>query len=313
MGLIHKRLQHQPGIEWVLHGARGAGQRPRPLRQSGHRATHASFRQVSHIKKPGLRAGFQRQQVMAQLMQGIDGLHGRPVLHCADVAALHGPGQRGPACGVAAGLRKQQGVVRPAARRLEHRLRLTGRKALGLQPVQRLLRARPNHLVGQAAAANGRQQLVRGFAGQYKLHVARGLFKRLEQRVRGDVVHALGRKNQDRLASPPRTGALRKLHRIAHGFNADFLAGLAFFIVNLALRLFTEWPAKAQHNGLRHQHAQVGMGAHIDRVAAAADATRALPGCCVAQPGARHLQRQTVLPQPGRPGQQPRVAALRQQ
>src|SRR5512133_274563 len=55
------------------------------------------------------------------------------------------------------------------------------------------------------------------------------------------------------------------------------------------------------------------MGAHLDRMAAAAGAASALLCGTLTQPGADQRQAQTVLAEPGRANQQPGVAVLRQQ
>jgi len=93
----------------------------------------------------------------------------------------------------------------------------------------------------------------------------------------------------------------------------DELAGLALLVVDLFLRALIQRPAQLHRQGLGHEHTQVGMGAHVDGVATAAHAAGALRRRLFAQPGARQRQRQFVLAQAGRTGQQQRVAALRQQ
>lgn len=55
------------------------------------------------------------------------------------------------------------------------------------------------------------------------------------------------------------------------------------------------------------------MGSNLDRVATAAMAAGALLAWCLAQPGLRQRLCQRVLPQSGRPVQQPGMTALAQQ
>ena len=57
---------------------------------------------------------------------------------------------------------------------------------------------------------------------------------------------------------------------------ADFLARLALLVVDVRLGLFAQRPAQLQHDGLGHQHAQVGVRADLDGVAAGALAAGAL-------------------------------------
>jgi hypothetical protein len=154
---------------------------------------------------------------------------------------------------------------------------------------------------------------MRSLGGQHKAHIARRLFQGLEQSVGRHVVHALGREDQDRLAAPSGIGALRKLHRIAHGFDPDFFAGFAFFVVNVGLRLFRQRPAQFHHLGFGHQHGQIGMGAHRNRMAAGAIAASTLLTGLFAKPGRGQCQGQLVLAQARWPLQKPGVAALSQQ
>ena len=197
---------------------------------------------------------------------------------------------------------------------LQQRGGIVGRQSLLFQPDGGLLLLRPGHGVRHAAAADGRQQLVRRFGGQHEAHVARRLFQRLEQRVGGDVVHAFGRVDQDRLATVTAAGALGKLHRIAHALDADLLARLALLVVQLLLRLFAQRPVQLVQLGFRHQHEQVGMRAHLHAVAALAVTTGAAIGLrLLAQPGSHQAQSDGVLAQARRPLQQPGMAALLQQ
>jgi hypothetical protein len=68
---------------------------------------------------------------------------------------------------------------------------------------------------------------------------------------------------------------LGKSQQIAHGLNANFFAGLALFVVNVFLRFFRQGPVQGQHVGFGHQHAQFGMGADLDAMAAGAHAASA--------------------------------------
>ena len=223
--------------------------------------------------------------------------------------------QLGP-CGhvlAATAVRQCQRVAGPPACGAQrHGGRFRGH-ALPLQPVQGLLLIGPGHGVGQATAADGGQQLVGRLAGQHEAGIARRLLQRLEQRIGRDGVHLLGRVDQHGLAAPARAGALAELHGVAHGLDTDFLAGLALLVVDVGLGLLGQRPAQRHHLHLGHEHAQVGMGAHVDGVAAAAVAAGPLGRRRLAQPGAHQRQRQRVLAQAGRPLQQPGVAALGQQ
>ena len=128
------------------------------------------------------------------------------------------------------------------------------------------------------------------------------------------MVHLLCGIHQHRLALALPCGALRKLHRITHGINTDLAAGFAFFVVDVSLGFFTQRPAQCQHVGLRHQHTQVGVGAHADGVATATHTTSTLLRRRVfTQPSLHHGQPQRVLAQTRRALQQPCVAALGQQ
>ena len=234
-----------------------------------------------------------------------------------------------------------QGGRRAAPRGTQRRRAGAGGHALPGQPVQGLGLGGPGHRVCQAAAADGGQQQVGRVAGQHEAGVARWLFQRLEQGVGGDRVHALGRVDQQRLAAPASAGALGKLDGLAHGVHPDVAAGLAFFVVDVGLRLLGQGPAAREHFGLGHQHHQVGVGMHIDGVAAGALAARALRRGCIraaagpsqggerplggqrttrsgerggiTQPCAHQAQGQIELAQARRPLQQPGVAALGQQ
>ena len=168
--------------------------------------------------------------------------------------------------------------------------------------------------MGQTAAADGGQQLVRRFRCQHKAHIARRLLQRLEQGIGRDRIHLLGRVDQHRLAAPSRRSALRELHGIAHGIDANFLAGLALLVVNFRLRLFTQRPAARHHVHLGHQHKEVSMGMHIDAVTACAMTTRSAIGTrLLAQPSTHQRHAQFKLPHAGWSLQQPCMTALRQQ
>lgn len=282
----------------------------RPARESTQRRR---LGQVGGRKVAWCGAHAGGQQVVAELLQRVDHLGRSPVAQRRHIAPCHRLRQGGPSLRAATRLGQGQGVLRPpACRAQKRRCRIPG-QALGLQPREAVGLGRPDHGVPQATAADGGQQLVRSLAGQHKTHVARRFFQRLEQRVGRDMVHLLGRVDQHGLAFAACRCALRKLHRIAHGFDADLSAGLALFVVDIGLGLFRQRPAQRHHLHLGHQHAQVGMGAYIDGVAAAAVAAGALLRWCIAQPCADQLQPQGVLPQARRPLQQPRMAALGQQ
>ena len=165
----------------------------------------------------------------------------------------------------------------------------------------------------QAAAANGWQQLVRRLAGQHKFELASRFFQCLEQAVGGDMVHTLGRVNQHHFAASPGAAALAELDGLAQRLGLDFFAGLAFGTLQIGLRTLRQGPAKSQHYRLGHQHTQVGMGAHVQRVATLAVAAGAVGAGLITQPSRRQTQRQFILAQPGWPSQKPGMAALRQQ
>ena len=167
--------------------------------------------------------------------------------------------------------------------------------------------------MAQASAANGRQQLVRRLGGQHKAHLPRWLFQRFEQGVGGDRVHLLCRVDQHHLAAPARAGALGKFDGIAHGVDADLAAGLALFVIDIGLGLFAQRPGQLQQGGFRHQHTQISMGAHRNRVAAAADTACTYRRGRFTQPGLGQLQGQAVLAQTRWAVQQPGVALLGQQ
>ena len=154
---------------------------------------------------------------------------------------------------------------------------------------------------------------MRGFTGEDEFQVARRFFQRFEERVGGDVVHALCGVDQHGFATATAGGALGKLDRVAHGVDADFFAGFALFVVNVSLRLLGQRPAEFHHHGFGHQNAKVGVAANIDGVAAGAGVARAMLSWRIAQPSANQLQSQLVLPQARRPLQQPSVAALFEQ
>ncbi|OIQ75293.1 hypothetical protein GALL_430430 [mine drainage metagenome] len=164
-----------------------------------------------------------------------------------------------------------------------------------------------------AAAADGGQQQMRSFGGQHKANIPDRFFKCFEQGIGSVDIHAFGRKNQDGFAAATGAGALRKLNRLAHGFNTDFLADLALGAINFILRLFTQWPTLVMQHGLRHQYTQIRMGANIDGMTARAAATGPCRQGCITQPGARQRQCQFILTQTRRSAQQPGMAALRQQ
>ena len=161
----------------------------------------------------------------------------------------------------------------------------------------------------QAAAANGWQQLVRRLTRQHKLELASRFFQCLEQAVGGDMVHALGRVNQHHFAAASGAAALAELDGLAQ----DFFAGLAFGTLQIGLRTLRQGPAKSQQHCLGHQNTQVGMGAHVQRVATLAVAAGAVGAGLITQPSRRQTQRQFILAQPGWPSQKPGMAALRQQ
>ena len=123
----------------------------------------------------------------------------------------------------------------------------------------------------------------------------------------------LRRVDQHRLATPAGAGALGEFHGIAHGVNPDFLAGLAFLIVDFRLCLLAQRPAPRQHVGFGHQHTQVGMCMHIHTVATGALPAGTVVGGLLAQPGAHHGHAQLKLPHARGALQQPGMPALGQQ
>ena len=282
---------------------------------------------------------------MAKLLQRINRQRRRPVSQRARIAARHGFGQSPPVARrlvAGASAHPVQRIRRPAtgsrqqhAQVIELRrgsfvvggldgleafhalLAVTSRRfrfgALLRQPVQAFLEAGPAHGVRQTAAANGRQELFSRLRGQDKLHFAGRLFERLEQGVGGDVVHALGRKNQHHLGVATGACELREGNGFTRGIDLDFLAGLALFGVQVFLGFLVQRPAQGQRQRLGHQHAQIGVGVNVHRVAAAALAASALRGGRFTQPGAGQRQRQIKLPQTRRTAEQPGVAALGEQ
>ena len=154
---------------------------------------------------------------------------------------------------------------------------------------------------------------MRCITGQDKTHVAGRFFQGLEQRIGCDVIHAFRWVNQDGLATPTPTRTLRKLHRITHGLDPDFPARLALLVIDLGLGLLGERPAQFQHQRLRHQHTQVGMGSNLDRMATLALSAGALRATVFTQPGAHQLEAKPVLPHARRAVQQKGVAALLEQ
>ena len=155
---------------------------------------------------------------------------------------------------------------------------------------------------------------MRRLAGQNKTGIARRLFKRFEQGIGGNGIHALGRINQHGLSQIAATGALDKFDGSAHGLDADFFAGLAFFVADFFLRFFVQRPALFQRLHFGHQYVQVSMGAGADRMAARAAATGQAMGLrLLAQPGLHQRHAQCLLPQARRALQQPGVATLLQQ
>ena len=139
------------------------------------------------------------------------------------------------------------------------------------------------------------------------------LFQCFEQGIGCDGVHALGRKDQHRLATPAGIGALRKLHRIAHRVNPDLFAGFAGFLVNLVLGFLGQGPAQLDHHRFGHQHFKVSMGVYGDGVAAGTNAACALRCGVFAQPARNQCQGQLILTQARRTLKQPSMTPLAQQ
>jgi hypothetical protein len=98
------------------------------------------------------------------------------------------------------------------------------------------------------------------------------------------VVHALSGVNQHGFASATASGALGELDGVAHGVNADFFAGFAFFVVNIGLRLLAQWSTELNHHSFGHQNAKVGMRPDVYGVATGAGVARAMLSRRVAQP-----------------------------
>ena len=133
-GAADQGFQHQTGVVGVfLRAGRGgeffgpAGQRIKTGRRVDARLCHR--RQVFGAEKPGCSAHSDGQNIMAKLLQGIDGLGRCPVSQRADIAACHGFGQGLPVLGGLAGghaLRPGQGIGRAPASGHQQGLQIIG-------------------------------------------------------------------------------------------------------------------------------------------------------------------------------------------
>jgi hypothetical protein len=311
-GPADKRLQHQPGVEGVFDAVRAA---------CPARATSAPARPGA-----GGRQVCRRQSSAGGAPTGC-GPAGRGTAfagHRAPGPAASRPGpppRRAPAPGAAArpaGLRPA--VPAPGRRRAARRRRAAGlaapmrpRPARPARPAGHVGLVRPGHGVAQAAAADGGQQLVRGLAGQHKAHVARRLLQRLEQRIGRDMVHAA---RPDTPAPPCRAHARwcagqtrRRRAWPRRGSRGWACASCRRSRPGLSPTGASPAPA----SGLGHQHAQVGMGAHVDGVATGALAASALRAWVHRTARRAPAPAPAYWPRPGGPLQQPGVAALCQQ
>jgi hypothetical protein len=71
------------------------------------------------------------------------------------------------------------------------------------------------------------------------------------------MVHALCGIYQNHFGMPARAGMLGEVNHLACGFDPNFFAGLALFVVDLFLRFFVQRPIQFQCHGLGHEHAQI--------------------------------------------------------
>ena len=183
------------------------------------------------------------------------------------------------------------------------------------QPFGGQIGGRQAHRHRLAAAADGGEQRLGFRAGENEAGLAGRLFERLEQGVRGDVVHAFGRVHDDHLATPARRGDLRKTDRRAHGLDLDLLARLRLrCFVGRGLVAIGQVPAQRLAQGLRQQDHQVGVRTRLHQPATGAVAARAgRTRSRLAQPGLRQRHGQVELADASRALQQQRVGTPRQQ
>jgi hypothetical protein len=102
-------------------------------------------------------------------------------------------------------------------------------------------------------------------------------------------------------------------HHVARGFDANFFAGLALFVVEVFLRFLVQGPAQFKRQSFGHERAQVGMGAHFHGVTAAALVASALLGWRFTQPSAGQFQAKRVLTHARGALQQPSMTASLEQ
>jgi hypothetical protein len=181
---------------------RGVAASARPFRQRGH--AHGSGRQARRGKVARRRRSLAGQQVVAQLLQGVNRLRRPATPARAGVAPQPCLGQGKAQARGSARCNCRASSGRPPAAR-SRSVRASGGHALPATSQAGLGCVRPGHGVVEAAAADRGQQLVGRLAGQHKAQdIAGGSSSVLSKRIGRHVVHALGRVDQHGLAAATR-------------------------------------------------------------------------------------------------------------
>ncbi len=258
------------------------------------------FREITH------RTGqFCAGQVMTPLLQAMNDMHRRAALQAV------GQRQRIQFCRLADGVQQNTAFFRTLARLCPVQ-RLQGREPglrqrmfrvldpLLVKPGYADLTRRGMHGEAQAAAEDGRQQLLRLVRNQQKQQLASRFFQGLEQRVGRIVVHRFGRMDDHHAIAATMSGQIGEAGQVAYLVHRDLAR--RFFAAGFFLTVF------GRSQCVRLDEAKIGVTVLFEPVTGSTFLTGHSIGMRLfAQQRLRKIHGQIELAYPLRPLQQQRM------